>query len=791
MNSKSAPLLGTLCNALIAFICSAGIRCAPADDQLPRPDTPFTGTIAPSVDNSVPRWSAPVTAPQGAPNILIVLLDDVGFAAPELFGGAIRTPVLEKLATEGLRYNNFHVVGVCSSTRAALLAGRNHHRVGYGTTENNNGYPGYSTIWPKDAASIAEVLRQNGYSTAAFGKWHNTPVWEISPVGPFDRWPTGLGFEYFYGILRAQDSQWEPDLYLNTTPAEAPRNSTGYHFTSDIANRAIGWLHTHESLAPDRPYFLYVATAGTHAPHHVPRSYIDRYRDKFNQGWDRLRSETFARQKTLGFIPENTTSTPRPSKVPAWTSLSDGQRKLAARQMETFAGFLEHTDHEVGRVIEAVRNGPGAANTIIFYIAGDNGAPIGAADGSENLTVPRTLDERLRHLDALGGPAVDNDYAGGWGWATNSPFQGGKIKASHFGGTRNALVISWPKRITAKGQLRQQFTHVTDIMPTILEITGIQAPSSLNGVPQKSLDGVSLAYTFDSPGAEARHAVQYFEAFGSRAIYKDGWTACASHSPPWEGNYSSDYTRDRWELYNVAQDFSQAHDLADKHPGKLAALQAVFEREAWRNNVFPLGGAFLPSGADAPRPSLTAERQHFVFYPDSPRLPLTAVPVLARSHRITVHLDAPVGSQGVLVAQGSRVTGFVLYVSQGRLIYDNNFSGNRHDVITSSELLPGGKAEVAYEFKETKRSTSSGVISVHGIGRLYINRRLVGEGQISHVRDFGAETWRYFGAFGVGRSHISAVSDAEAASTVFTGKIEKVLVDLQPVAIPPRISKAD
>jgi arylsulfatase len=732
--------------------------------------------------SGAPSWPEPPKPPAGAPNIVIILLDDVGFAATSVFGGEIQTPELQKLAARGLSYNNFHVVGVCSPTRAALLTGRNHHRVGFGATEYVNSYPGYTTIWPKETASIAEVLRQAGYSTAAFGKWHNTPVWEISPVGPFDRWPTGLGFEHFYGFLRGQGSQWEPELYLDTTAVEAPKKaSEGYHFTTDITDHALSWLHTHQSLASEKPYFLYFAPAATHAPHHVPESWVRPYRGKFDEGWDRLRAATVARQKALGVIPRAAQPTPRPATVPAWDSFSPAQRKIAARQMEVFAGFLAHADHEVGRLIDAVTKGPHADNTLIIYITGDNGAVMVNPEGTENLLIAPTIEQRLERLDELGGPTLDNDYASGWGWATNAPFQWGKFKASHFGGTRNAMILVWPERLKDRGGMRGQFTHVVDIVPTILDVTGVPAPSSVNGTPQKSLDGVSMRYSFEDPSAKAPPRTQYFETFGSRGIYRDGWMASAPHATPWDTDrYSSDFSADRWELYHVAEDFSQSRDLASLYPEKLHELRQLFDAEAQKNDVFPLGGAFLPSGAAAPRPSLTDDRKTFVFYPDMPRLPRTAAPVFARSHRVSIELANPEGAaKGTLVSYGTRQNGFVLYATDQKWIYDNNYSGQGHDVIATSAPMPPGELTVVYEFTQQGEKYRMGrAVAVKGVGKLYINGKLAAQGNISHVRDYEARTWLSYGGLGIGRSYVSPVSEAEGASSPFTGVIERVTVEL-------------
>lgn len=499
---------------------------------LPKPDPEFQGKIDVNPEHSIPDWPELVTAPEGAPNIVLIMLDDVGFSATSTFGGLSSTPVLDQIATEGLRYNRFHGTPMCSPTRAALLSGRNSHQVGYGRiSELAVGYPGYNSIWPKSAASLAEVLKLNGYNTAAFGKWHNTPVWETSSAGPFDQWPTGLGFfEYFYGFIGFGSSQWEPNLYQNTLPASAPTGpNEGYNLTTDLINDAIDWVGRQNATSPTKPFFLYFAASATHSPHHVPKEWIEKFKGTYDQGWDKVREETFKRQKELGIIPGNAVQNPRPEGLAAWESLRPDQKKLLARQMEVYGAYIAHTDHEIGRLLKAINNAGRMDNTIVIYIADDNGPTTeGGFDGRDALTVkakPQTLEERLDQIDDLGSVAFDNAPAAAWAWASNTPFKGAKTVASDLGGSRLPMVVSWPGHIHDPGDIRSQFIHITDIAPTLFEIADIQPPLMVDGAEQMPLEGKSFAYTFERTEESSRHRVQYFEIFGSRGIYKDGWWA--------------------------------------------------------------------------------------------------------------------------------------------------------------------------------------------------------------------------------------------------------------------------
>lgn len=737
-----------------------------------------------------PSWPAAPRPPAGAPNVVLILLDDVGYGAAGTFGGPAATPELDRLAAGGIRYDNFNTTAICSPTRASLLSGRNQHQVGFGNLQDvPAGFPGYTTVWPKETASVAEMLREAGYSTAAFGKWHNTPIWEISPVGPFDHWPTGLGFEYFYGFMGGESSEWEPRLYRDNVPVEPPEGFLhGYHLTTDLVNDALHWVREHDAVEPARPYFLYFATGAAHAPHHVPKPWIDKYRGKFDQGWDRLREETFARQKSLGVIPADAELTPRPPELPAWDSMTAPQKQLMARQMEVYAGFISHTDAEVGRLLDGLRDADGNHETLVIYIVGDNGGSAeGGLEGSDAATAAtdgqvNDLAAELRHIDDLGGPDYDNHYAAGWAWATSTPFQWMKQIASHFGGTRDGLVISWPGHVQRTAVVRGQFSHVNDIVPTILQATSVTFPAIVGGVPQLKLEGRSLLPTFTDPTAHTGHDEQYFEIFGNRAIYKDGWVAAARRYAPWEifvnpaKVFRGNFEHDRWELYHVAVDYSEAHDLAAADPAKLAELKAEFDREARRNNVFPLTP--LPVfGAPSPRTG----RTHFVYAEGVDRVPPDVVPDLTgRSHRLTAELEVPPGgADGVIVAEGGRFGGFSLFVKHGMLIYENNTLGKTHEQMVASQALPTGHVTVTFEFHS--QNMLGGLVGLidrrppGGDGKLLINGVEVGH---AHYAQFGGFTDAINETLDVGRDSGSPVSNDYMAPNPYAGRVRQVVIDL-------------
>ncbi len=752
---------------------------------LPIAPPAFKGKIGRSFETSTQDYAQPVTAPKGAPNVVVILLDDLGFGQPSTFGGPIPTPALDRLAAGGLRYNRFHTTGVCSPTRAAMLTGRNHHQSGNGTiTELSTGYPGYHSVWPKSVAAIPEVLKQNGYSTAAWGKWHNTPDWETSPMGPFDRWPTGLGFEYFYGFQGGETSQWEPQLFRNTVPVEPSKTpAQGYQLNEDLVDDAIAWLRNQQSITPDKPFFMYFATGGVHAPLHAPKAWIDRFKGQFDQGWDKVREETLARQIQLGVVPADTRLTPRPAEIPAWDSLSPDAKRLYARHQEAFAGFLAYTDHEVGRLLEAIAALPDADNTLILYVAGDNGP---SAEGSLTGTInnmmtqngfPDTVEAQLKVIDEIGGPLHENHYPVGWAWAGSSPFQWMKRVPSHFGGTRNGLVVSWPARIDAKGGLRTQFHHAIDLAPTVYAAAGVPMPTRVNGVKQVPLAGVAMNYSFAAPEAKDRRTVQYFETGGHRAIYKYGWVATAFHGVPWAlAGSAGNFDKDRWELYHVDRDFSQAIDLAASNPAKLKEMQAVFDREAKLFDVYPLDDRFAARGMNPERPSVTRGRTRFEYGAGATRIPEgSAPPIYQRSHTITATLDVPAaGAEGVIIAEGGGSGGFTLFVKDGKLVYESNFFAGSRYTLTSPDRLPSGKVTVAMDYVQGAKDNAGG-----GRASLSVNGAKVTEGRIDRVvpaRFSATET------LDIGMDLGSTVSRAyhDKAPFAFTGGIERVVVELGP-----------
>lgn len=752
---------------------------------LPAPEPEFQGKIGITYQESKPDFPKAISAPTKAPNVLLILLDDAGFGQTSTFGSPIDTPNLTRLAERGLRYNQFHVTALCSPTRAALLTGRNHHSVNTGVVEElATGFPGYTTILPKSAATIAEVLRQNGYNTAAFGKWHNTPDYETSAAGPFDRWPTQLGFEYFYGFLGGDTNQWSPALVENTKRIQKTTNNPDYHLTPDLVDHAVSWIRTQQSLAPDKPFFTYFATGATHAPHHAPKVWIDQYKGKFDQGWDKLREEIFARQKQLSVIPADAQLTPRPKELPAWDSLSQEEQKLYAHQAEVFAGFTAHTDAEVGRLIDAINQLGELNNTLVIYIAGDNGASAeGGLTGSVNELkvfngVPENQQQLLASLDELGSPKTFNHFHAAWAWAVNTPFQWTKQIASHFGGTRDPLVIAWGDRISDRGGLRTQFHHVIDIAPTILEAAGITSPTVVNGAKQQPIEGTSLVYTFDSPNAASQHTTQYFEMFGNRAIYDHGWIATARHGRlPWEAVSATTFDQDPWELYNIAEDFSESNNLAQKNPTKLQQLQKLFLAEARKYNVLPLDDRILNRFDVSSRPSLAAGRTHFTYYPDAVGIPEGSAPDLKnKSFSITAEVEIPKdhdNAQGVLVAQGGRFAGwsFFIDIDKGKPTFAYNFLGSERTLIQSNEKVPVGASNVRFEF-----DFDGGTPGAGATGKLFINDQAVGEGRISKTVPY---RWSLDETFDVGRDLGTPVVETYQVPYAFTGNLQKVTLDLQ------------
>lgn len=770
--------------ASLAAVTAVGepplVGAADPTGKLPAADPEFRGVLGRTIKNAQPAFPEPVRAPKDAPNVVIIMTDDTGFGHPSTFGGPIPTPTLDRLANNGLRYNCFHTTALCSPTRAALLSGRNHHSAGTGmVTEFATGFPGYTGMIPANCALVSQVLRGHGYHTAAFGKWHNTPPWEAGPTGPFDRWPTSLGFEYFYGFIGGDTNQWSPALIENTKRIQPPTDPS-YHLMTDMADKAIDWIQTQKTTEPNKPFFVYFTPGATHAPHHVPAAWADRFKGKFDQGYDKVREETFARQKQLGVIPANTVLTTRPKGIPPWDSLSPDDKKLSARMQEVFAGFLAYADDEIGRMISAIERLGELDNTIVVYIVGDNGAsPEGGVTGTDNEAkrfngVADLSGANPKLIDQLGGPMAYNNYPVGWAHAGSTPFQWTKQIASHFGGTRNPMVISWPKRIKDKHGLRTQFHHVNDIAPTIYESVGIQPPAEVNGITQKPIEGVSLCYTFDDAQAKGRHTTQYFEMLGSRALYHDGWVAAAFHGRvPWTMlSRPLDVDNEPWELYNLDEDFSEAKDLASSHPDKLRELQAMFWIEAARYQVLPIDDRTAGRMLTNRQPEVAPGRTKATFYPGV-ILPEACAPnTKNRSSAITavVNVQKP-GAEGVLAAEGGRFGGYSLYIKNGKLVLHYNFLNSARYTITSSADVPLGKSELRYEFTVASDARGSG-----GTARLFINGRQVGEGQIART---AANILSIDETFNVGMDLATPVSEDYQSPFKFTGALEQVTVELK------------
>jgi len=708
--------------------------------NLPLATKGFLGKISKVITQSTPEKLVAPQAPNGAPNILLIMLDDVGFGSFGNFGGPITTPGLDKIAKQGLRYNQFHTTALCSPTRAALLTGRNHHTVHMGgITEIANSFPGYDSAIPPESATVAQVLRMSGYSTACFGKWHLTPSWEQSPAGPFDRWPTGLGFDRFYGIMGAESSQYEPPVYDQTTPIAPHIGKPDYHLTEDLADQTITWMQRQKASSPNKPFFCYFSTPAVHAPHHVSREWIDKFKGKFDDGWDSLRDEIYQRQLKLGVIPPETALTKRPEQIPAWSDYPDRYKPVARRLMETFAGFLAHTDAQIARVIDALDDLEIADNTMIIYITGDNGASAeGTIHGAWSAPsfqngVPEDPEWLLEHIDDFGTAKCENHFNVGWAWALDSPFQWMKQVASHFGGTRNAIAISWPKKIRDAGALRTQFHHVIDIAPTIYEIAGITAPTHVNGIEQMPIHGTSMQYSFDSANKPSTHPSQYFEILGNRALYHDGWIASCFHGRlPWirlQG-FEFDGPQERWELYNVSQDFSQAVDLAESNPKKLAELQELFDVHAKQYGVYPLRDPGSPRNGDFSVPHSLDGISRMKYTKAHFRMPESSVVNIKNcSFRITAEISINnKNAQGVIVCQGGNMAGWSLYLNtNSQPIFHYNWFGHEHTAIASSQPLSIGSHKIDVSFAYDGGFGAGGNIS------LVVNDLEVGSGRIERT----------------------------------------------------------
>jgi arylsulfatase A-like enzyme len=753
---------------------------------LPIPERQHIGLTtydAKDPDTSFPPIT-PLRPPAGAPNVLIILLDDIGFGASSAFGGPCATPNAERLAARGLKFDRFHTTALCAPTRQALLTGRNHHSVGMGVvTELATSAPGYSSVRPNNAAPLAEVLLLNGYSTAQFGKCHEVPAWQTSPMGPFTQWPTGSGFEYFYGFVGGETNQYYPAIYEGTTAIEPPkRPEEGYHFTEDMTDKAIAWVRQQKSLMPDKPFFMYYAPGATHAPHHVPKEWCESYRGRFAAGWDALREEIFARQKELGVVPADAELTARHEEIPAYDDMPDDLKPVLERQMEVYAGFLEHTDHHIGRLLDVLVDMEVLDDTLVYYIIGDNGASAeGTINGSFNEMFLfngaadfETPDSLIASIDGLGTPSAYNHYAVGWAHAMCTPYQWTKQVASHWGGTRNGTIVHWPNGIAASGEIRHQFHHVIDIATTVLDAAGLPVPDFVNGLQQMPLHGVSMTYCFDDADAQERRETQYFEMMCNRGIYHKGWTAITKHRTPWivTGTFTP-FDEDTWELYDTSTDWTQANDLSSQFPDKLRDLQRLFLIEATKYNVFPLDdrAAERFNAELVGRPTLVTGNTQ-LLYGGMRRLTENSVLNLKnKSHSVTAEIVVPdSGANGVIIAQGGAFAGWALYLNAGRPTYCYNLLGLNRVKIAGGSDVPSGTHQVRMEFDYDGDGLAKG-----GDVSLFLDGTKVGEGRLNasipmifsgdETCDLGADTG-------------SPVSDDYTPETSgFTGKVNWVQLD--------------
>lgn len=723
------------------------------------------------------RWH--VTAPKGSPNVVVVLIDDMGFGASSRFGGPINMPVLDKLGKEGISYNRFHTTALCSPTRVALLTGYNHHSNNAGSImETATAFPGNNGVRPQSITPMAEVLRQNGYSTAAFGKYHETPPWEISVSGSMDRWPTHSGFDKFYGFIGGETNQWAPLIYDGSTQVEVPKDPN-YHFTTDMTNQAISWVRFQKALTPDKPFMIYFATGATHAPHHAPKEYIEKYKGKFDQGWDKVREETLERQKKLGLVPQNAQLAPKPTDIKEWESLSADEKKMFAHQMETYAGFGEHTDYEIGRLYSAIEDLGVMDNTVFIYIVGDNGA---SAEGTMNglfneMTyfngIPETVQDMLKHYDEWGGPNTYPHYAAGWAVAMDTPFSYTKQVASDFGGTRNGIVIRWPKGIKAKGEIRSQFTHITDIAPTVFEACKIPAPKTVNGIQQDPIEGTSMVYSFDDSKAKERHTTQYFEMFGNRAIYRDGWYARTIHRPAWKQKPDNTLKEDTWDLYNSNDDFSLRNNLASKNPEKLKELQALFMSEAEKYHVLPIDDRLMER-TDAKavgRPDLMGERTKVTYGEGMKGMGIDVfISTINRSYTITSEVEVKEQTNGVIVCQGGKFGGFSFYLKEGKPAFTYNYLGLEAYNVKSEQSLKPGKHTIVYDFKY-----DGGGLGKGGTGTITIDGNKAAEGKLAKTQPgiFSVDDLA-----DVGTDDGTPVTDYGGPAH-FNGKLDKVTIEVK------------
>ena len=772
--------MATLTNAIPKPPSTAPVSLNRSKLPIKEPTYPAITILDARKAKAPPRFQ--VKAPEGAPNVMVVLIDDQGFGVASAFGGPVKEPVLDRLASEGLRFNNFNTTALCSPTRTALLTGYNHHSNNMGSiAEAATSFPGNTGVRPQTITPMAEVLRQNGYSTAAFGKYHETPPWEVSVSGGYDRWPTHSGFDKFYGFIGGETNQWAPTIYDGVTRVETPR-TPNYHFTTDMTNQAISWIQAQHTLTPDKPFFTYFATGATHAPHHAPKEWIEKYKGKFAMGWDKLREQTLAKQIELGIVPKGTKLAPKPEAIKDWESLSAQEKELFAHEMEVFAGFAEFTDHEVGRLLDSLKDMGVLDNTLVFYIVGDNGSSAeGNMTGLFNETaalngIRENFDDVYKNMDKLGGPLTYPHYAAGWAVAGDAPFSYTKQVASDFGGTRNGVVVYWPKGIQAKNEIRTQFSHAIDIAPTVYDAVKIPAPKVVNGIVQRPIEGTSMLYSFDGAKTPTKHTTQYFEMFGNRAIYQDGWVARTIHREAWEFQPRTSLDKDVWQLFNVNEDFSEANDLAATNPKKLQELQKVFLKEAVKYNVLPIDDRSLErlNPEIAGRPDLMGTRTSLTLYDGMNVNEGAALNTKNHSYTVTADVDlADASSNGVIISQGGRFGGWSLYMKDGIAHHQYNYLGLERSNVGATKALTAGHHVIKYEFSIDEAKAGAG-----GTAVLSVDGEKVAEGKIPKTHPYLQSMDE---GINVGADHETPVSeDYKEGDNKFTGKIQKVTIENLP-----------